>query len=109
MERLLFLRLARCQPRRFAFAQQCQRAIDQVECLPRLHRLLVGAARLALKPFASPLQAFEIGERQFGFDGLDIGDGIDAAFDVGDIGVFEAANDMRDRVDFANIGKELIA
>jgi hypothetical protein len=37
------------------------------------------------------LEAFEIGEHQFGLDRLGVGDRIDLAFDVGDVVVLEAA------------------
>jgi hypothetical protein len=54
-------------------------------------------------------QAFEIGEHQLGLDGLDVGDRIDAAFDMGDVAVLEAAHDMGDRVALADVGEELVA
>ncbi len=57
----------------------------------------------------APLQAFEVGEHQFGFDGICIGGRIDAAFDVGDVIVFEAAENVGDSVDFADVGEELVA
>ena len=36
-------------------------------------------------------------------------EGIDAAFDMGDVAVLEAAHDMGDRVAFADIGEKLVA
>ena len=51
----------------------------------------------------------QIGQRQFGVDGLDIGDRIDLSRDVHDIGVFETAHHMGDGVGLANVGQELVA
>ena len=65
--------------------------------------------RLLLQRIDAPLQAVEIGEHQLGLDGLDVGDRIDLAVDVGDVAVLEAAHHMRDRVDLADIGEELVA
>ncbi len=62
-------------------------------------RVLLGAA----------LQALEVGEHQFGLDRLGVGHRIDAAFDMGDVAVFEAAQHVYDGVDFADIGEELVA
>jgi len=60
-------------------------------------------------PSEALLDAVENGEHQFGFDGLGIGDGVDAAFDMGDVVVLEAAQDVGDRVAFADVGEELVA
>ena len=55
------------------------------------------------------LEAFKIGQHQFGFDRCDVGQRVDAAFDMGDVAILEAAHHMGDRVAFANIGEKLIA
>ena len=57
----------------------------------------------------APLEAFEIGEHQFGFDRGDVGQRVDAALDMGDVAVLETAHDVGDCVAFANIGEKLIA
>jgi len=75
----------------------------------RLLRLLVAAARLLLQRVNAPLQAIEIGQHQFGLDRLDVGDRIDLALDVGDVAVLEAAHHVRDRIDLADVGEELVA
>ena len=54
-------------------------------------------------------QAVEIGQHQLGLDGLDIGQWRDLAFDMGDVGILEAAHHMRDRVDLADGGEKLVA
>lgn len=51
----------------------------------------------------------EVGEHQLGLDGLGVGNRIDAALDMGDVAVFEAAQHMHDGIDFANVGEELVA
>ena len=40
------------------------------------------------------LDGGEVGQGEFGDDGLDVGDGVDAAVDVDDVGVVEAADDV---------------
>jgi hypothetical protein len=55
------------------------------------------------------LQAFEVGEHQLGLDRLGVGDGIDAALDMGDVAVLEAAQHVHDGIDLADIGEELVA
>ena len=50
-----------------------------------------------------------VGQREFGVDHLDVGQRIDAVGDMDDIAVFEAANDVGDRVRLADVGKELVA
>ena len=57
----------------------------------------------------APFQAVQIGQHQFGLDRFGVADRIDAAFDMGDVVVLEAAQHMRDGVDFADIGEELVA
>ena len=54
-------------------------------------------------------KTLEIGQHQFGLDGLDVGDRIDLALDMGDVVVLEAAHHMHDGVDLADGGEELVA
>ena len=58
---------------------------------------------------ASLLEAFEIGKHQLGLDGLCVGDRIDAVLDVRDVVVLEAAHDIGDGVDLADVAEELVA
>ena len=44
-----------------------------------------------------------------GLDGVDIGERIDLAFDMGDIAILEAAYNVGDGVALPNIAKELVA
>ena len=88
------------------FAQQDERALDQLE---RLLRLLVLAAHPSLEHRHALLQAVEIGEHQLGLDGLGVGDRIDAALDMDDVVILEAAEHIGDGVDLADHGEELIA
>src|SRR4029078_7877520 len=55
------------------------------------------------------LEAVEVGEHQLGLDGLDVGERGDLALDMRDVGILEAAHDMRDGVDLADVGEELVA
>src|SRR5947207_3118071 len=105
-EGLFLLRLALDQASGFAFLQQRQRTLDEIELLLGF---LVGTAQ-ALFQSARPLfQAVEIGQHQFCLDRLDIADRIDTAFDMGDIAILETAHHMGDGIDFADIGEELVA
>ena len=51
----------------------------------------------------------EVGEEEFGVDDVDVVDGVDAAGDVDDFGVVEAADDVSDGVGGADMAEELIA
>src|SRR3546814_17604872 len=54
-------------------------------------------------------EAFEVGEQQFGFDRLGVGDGIDLVLDMLNVVILETAQDMDDRVDFAEVAVTLVA
>ena len=58
---------------------------------------------------SAPFRRFQVGQRQFGVDGLDIGNRIDLAVDVDDVVVLEAAHHMGDGVHLADMGQELVA
>ena len=51
----------------------------------------------------------QIGEHQLRVDRFNVADRIDGPFDVDHIGIAEAADDVQNRVDVADIGKELVA
>ena len=107
MKCLLLLRLALDDS-----APACPRAAVRASACTRssgLLRLLVAALGLLLQCVDALFQAVEIGEHQFGLDGLDVGDRIDLALDMRDVAVLEAAHDMRDGVDLADVGEKLVA
>ena len=70
--------------------------------------LVTGAGFLDLAG-VDALNGGEVGQGEFGDDGLDVGDGVDAAVDVDDVGVVEAADDVDDGVGLADVGEELVA
>ena len=51
----------------------------------------------------------EVGEDELGLDRLDVGDRVERAGDVDDVLVLEAAHDLDDRVDLADVLEELVA
>jgi len=106
MAKASLLRLAGDEARGLSLRQERDCAADEVE---RENRFLVVAARLLFQRVDALLQAIEIGEHQFGFDRSSVGDRIDLALDVGDVAVLEAAQYVRDRVDLADMGEELVA
>ena len=55
------------------------------------------------------VQRVEVGEQQLGLDHLDVALRIDAALDVHDVRIVEAADDVQDRVGLADVGEELVA
>ena len=94
------------QPRRLELAQQLERlAEDRGLDL----RFLVALLRLLDQVGHPFLEAFEVGEHELGLDRLGVGDRIDAAFDMGDVAALEAAQDVDDGVDLADVGEELVA
>ncbi len=93
-------------PRRAAVFQR-RPGLQQKALL--LQRLLFAAADLAddvLKPL---FDRFQIGQHQFGLDRFCVRDRVDPAVDMGDIIIFEAAQDMSDGIDLADVGQELVA
>ena len=106
---LLLLGLALDEARGLAVAQKLQRGLDQLEHFLGFFGLLALPLGLLLEVVDALLQAVEIGEHQFGLDGLDVGRRIDAALDVGDVIVLEAAHDVGDGIDLADVGQELVA
>ena len=72
-------------------------------------RILVHGLRGLVGALHRALDGLEVGERELGIDDGDVGRGIHAAGDVHDVGVLEAAHDVRDRVHFADVREELVA
>ena len=71
--------------------------------------LLVAMRGGALGFVEEALGDLEVGEHQFRLDRVDVADGVDGTVDMGHIGIGEAADDMEDGVDLANVRKELVA
>ena len=103
---LLFLVLGDGQARRSALAQQLERLAEDaggdLRFLVAL-RALLGERGNAL------LEALEVAQQQFGLDHFGVGDRIDLVGDMLDIVILEAAQDVDDRVDFADVAEELVA
>src|SRR3546814_11617333 len=94
------------QSRGLSGPQQCQSLAQHgCACL----RLLVALLPFLDKIGHSLLKALKVREHQLRFDGFRTSDGIDLAFDMGDVIIDEAAEHMHDRIHFPDIGEELIA
>ena len=106
-EQTVFLRVARNgEARGLAVAQQVERLAQN---RGRGFRFLVALRRLLGEIGHALFQAFKVGEHQFGFDRVGVGDRVDLALDMGDVVILETAQDMHDGIDFADIGEELVA
>jgi hypothetical protein len=55
------------------------------------------------------LDDLEIGKAELRLDDLDVAQRVDAALDMRDVRVLEAAHDMGDRIDLADVLEELVA
>ena len=103
---MLFGILRLGKARRLGRTQQLER-LAKHRCLDL--RFLVALLRLLDEVGHAPLEAVQVGEHQLGLDRLRVRDRIYAAFDVGNVAAFEAAQDVHDRVHFADVGEELVA
>ena len=92
--------------RRLARAQRRQHRLDDAD--QRLG-LPVAPAGTLVDRHGAAFEAFEISEHQLGLDRLDIADRVDRALDMDDIVVAEAAHDMGDRIDLADMAEKLVA
>src|SRR5690606_28062892 len=72
-------------------------------------RVFLVALGAAPQPLDPAFQAGEVSQHQFRLDGLDVGHRIDGAGDVDDVVVLEAAHDVGDGGDLADMGQELVA
>ena len=73
-----------------------------------LRRLVAALGRL-LRFLAAALDRREVCEGQLDLDGLDVAARVDRAFDVDDVLVLEAADDLYHGVGLADVGEELVA
>jgi hypothetical protein len=96
----------RQRARRMAFVEVWQQAFEDADQLLRF--LVAGAGFLALA-VERAFDGGQIGERQFGHDRFDVRKRVDAARDMDDVFVVEAAYDIDDGVGFADVGQELVA
>ena len=107
VERELLLGVLRLgQPRRLAVAKQLQRLAEHRGLDLRLLVALLGLLGEGGDPL---LEAFEVGEHQFGLDRVGVGDRIDPPLDMGDVAALEASQHVDDRVDLADVAEELVA
>ena len=70
--------------------------------------LVVGLGR-ALDLVQRLLDGLKISQGQLGIDRIDIGDRIDLVGDMDNVGMLEAAHDMRNRVDLTDMREEFVA
>ena len=64
---------------------------------------------LLLQAVEALFRAFEVGEQQFGFNGVHVAQRIHAAVHMGDVFIVEAAHHFHDGRAFADVGQELVA
>ena len=86
-----------------------QRHLGQGQQTVLIDKFLIAALDLARQTRTAAFDRFQIRQHQFGFNRLGIGHGVNAAFDMGDIAVFKAAQHMGNGVAFADIGQKLVA
>ncbi len=72
-------------------------------------RVLVAALGLLAVTGDGLFDRRQVGQRQFGADGFNVGDRVDLAGDVDDIVVVEAAHHVDDGIGLADVGQELVA
>ena len=82
---------------------------DPLERVAPAHRVLVHGLRGFLGALARAVHGLEVGERELGVDDRNVRGRVDAARDVHDVRVLEAAHHVRDRVHLADVGQELVA
>ena len=85
-----------------------ERLVDGLQHGQACLGLLVAAARALGRGLALPLDAFQVGDQQLGLHGLGVADRVDARLDMGHV-AFEAAQNMGDGVDLADVREELVA
>ncbi len=81
----------------------------QVRQPKRRYAFLIAALGPLLQVDDAFLEALQVGQHQLGLDDVEIGEWVDPAFDVGDVGVLEAAGDEGHGVTVADRGQELVA
>src|SRR5205814_4152930 len=75
---------------------------------PRL-RVFVAAAGDALGLVERGANGLQVGQYQLSINRFDIANRIDGAFDVCNVVAFEAADDVQNRVDLADVREEFVA
>ena len=101
-----FLVLGHGEPRGLALAQQFERLAEHAR---GDLRFLVALRALLEQGGDALLEAFEVGQQQFGLDHFGVGDRIDRVGDMLDVVILETAQDVDDRVDLADVAEELVA
>ena len=67
------------------------------------------ASQILLEFRQCVFDGLQIGEDQFGVDGVDVIGWVDLAVDVHDVIILESTHDLTDRIGLTNVGKELVA
>ena len=83
--------------------------LDLVDDRHQRCSLLVAALGFLVQLFPPPLDRIEIREDQLCGNCLDISHGIDAALNVMDVVVLEAADHVNDGIDFTDVAQKLVA
>ena len=91
---------------RAAFVQALEAAPEDLDAKLRL---LVAGAGLPAGLVEGALDLLQVGEHQLGADRVDVAERVDRAGDMHDVVVLEAADDLKDRVDLADVREELVA
>ena len=77
--------------------------------LPHTSCHFLAALGFFLTRTAALLQRSHVGDDELGVDDLDVADGIDRTEFVNDVVVLEAADDLNDGIDIADVAEELVA
>jgi hypothetical protein len=86
-----------------------QRRLNLFEHVQFLSRNFVAALEILLRFFASTLDCRKIRQSKLDLNRLDVPQWIDFAFDVHDVLIFKATNDLDHCVRFSNVGEKLVA
>src|SRR5690348_14649562 len=81
-------------------------SLDALEQSAATHRILVSALTSLRRPLERPFDTRQVGKRELRVDSLDIRQRIDLAGDMYDVGALEAAHDVCNRIDIANVRQE---
>ena len=103
-ERALFY-CVRQIPEPFALVEQSDQTREKLDLDSSL---LITSSNLLFGLLFAAIQCFQIGQHQFRLDDADVANGIDAAADMHHVGSLKTANDMKERIDFADVPKKLI-
>ena len=89
-----------------AFAQEGKDGLGDFDHRRRIFIAALGFFGVGVDAF---FERFEIGDGEFELDDFGIAQGVDAAFDMGNIAVLEAAQHIHHGIHFADMGEEFVA